>query len=143
VADEFAAVARTDGRTVEVVIRNGPPAVGDGQRVLQIARALVENALVHTPPGTRVLVRTGAATLEVEDNGPGIPVEHAPHVFERFYRIDGRLASGSGLGLAIAQELARAMDGTLELESGRGQTVFRLRLPVASDSKHVKSPSVV
>ena len=68
--------------------------------------------------------------LAVEDDGPGIPPEHAPHVFERFYRVDGRLASGSGLGLAIARELARAMDGTLDLESEPGRTVFTLRLPV-------------
>ena len=46
------------------------------------------------------------AILEVEDDGPGIPPEHAPHVFDRFYRGDGRSASGSGLGLAIARELA-------------------------------------
>jgi signal transduction histidine kinase len=68
----------------------------------------------------------------VEDDGPGIPPEQKPHVFERFYRIDGRLASGSGLGLAIARELARAMDGSLEVESQPGRTVFRLRLPVGT-----------
>ena len=135
VADEFAAVARADERPIEFAAGVGPPALGDEQRVLQIARALVENALVHTPPGTRVLLRTGDGALAVEDDGPGIPSGHAPHVFERFYRIDGRLASGSGLGLAIARELARAMGGTLELESEPGRTVFTLRLPVDSAAR--------
>jgi signal transduction histidine kinase len=135
VADEFAAVARADERPVEVVLGDGPAVLGDEQRVLQIARALVENAFVHTPPGTSVRVRTGGGALAVEDDGPGIPAEHAPHVFERFYRIDGRLTSGSGLGLAIARELARAMGGTLELESSPGRTVFTLRLPAAQEAR--------
>jgi signal transduction histidine kinase len=133
VVGEFAAVALAEGRPVGVVADgDSPAALGDERRVLQIARALVENALVHNPPGTSVRVRARSGTLAVEDDGPGIPAEHAPHVFERFYRIDGRLSSGSGLGLAIARELARAMGGDLELESAPGRTVFTLRLPLAS-----------
>ena len=101
--------------------------------MLQIGRALVENALRHTPPGTTVRIHTsrdnGRATLAVEDDGPGIPEDHASHVFERFYRADGALASGSGLGLAIARELAEVMDGDLDLDSRPGRTVFRVRLP--------------
>ena len=144
VVDEFAAVARADGRVVEAVAESdGPAALGDEQRVLQIVRALLENALVHTPSGTRVWVRTGPGTLEVEDDGPGIPPGHAPHVFDRFYRIDGRLSSGSGLGLAIARELARAMGGTLELESQPGRTIFRLRLPVATAVTRVPEHAAV
>lgn len=133
VAEEFAPVAQAGDRRLEVVTTDGPRVLGDEQRVLQIGRALVENALVHTPPGTHVCVRAGAGELAVEDGGPGISAEHAQHVFERFYRADGGRASGSGLGLAIARELARAMDGSLELESEPGRTVFRLRLPVERD----------
>ena len=70
--------------------------------------------------------RDGRAVLAVEDDGPGHPAEHAPHVFERFYRVDGRLASGSGLGLAIARELAEVMGGRVTLESRPGRTVFAL-----------------
>ncbi|HZT45971.1 MAG TPA: ATP-binding protein [Gaiellaceae bacterium] len=132
VVDEFAALARADARPVELVARDGVAVVGDEQRILQIGRVLLENALVHTPPGTRVWVRTGAGMLEVEDDGPGIPPEHVPHVFERFYRAEGRRAWGSGLGLAIAQELTRAMNGKLEVESQPGRTTFSLRLPVAA-----------
>ncbi len=135
VADEFVAVGRRTQHAVVVVVDEEAVALGDEQRVVQIIRNLVENALVHTPPGTEVLLRaersrTGVS-LSVEDDGPGIPPEQLGHVFERFYRGDGSQASGSGLGLAIALELARVMGGTLELESDEGRTVFRLTLPSA------------
>jgi len=134
VAEEFAPVARGGGRSLEVETNGGGLVLGDEQRVIQISRVLVENALVHTPPGTSVHVRTGDGALSVEDEGPGIPPEHAEHVFERFYRVNGQLASGSGLGLAIARELARAMGGSLELESAPGRTVFTLRLPAETEA---------
>src|SRR5581483_2217775 len=106
--------------------------LGDSDRVLQIARILVENALVHTPPRTRVRVGAvadgGRALLVVEDDGPGIPAESQSQVFERFYRLEGTLASGSGLGLAIARELAELMSGRIELESAPGRTRFSLVL---------------
>ncbi|HZO63066.1 MAG TPA: HAMP domain-containing sensor histidine kinase [Gaiellaceae bacterium] len=131
VADEFAARAVAGRRPLDADSSGSAWVSGDEQRVLQIARALVENALVHTPEGTQVRVRAANGTLEVEDDGPGIPPEHAEHVFGRFYRGDGPRASGSGLGLAIARELAIAMGGTIDLESRPGRTVFTLSLPVA------------
>ena len=131
-ADEFHAVARSSDHDLEVVTNGAAEALGDEERALQIGRILVENALVHTPPATAVRIRSdrrdGVAMLEVEDEGLGIPPEHTPHVFDRFYRIDGSMASGSGLGLAIARELAELMGGAIELESRPGRTVFRLRL---------------
>jgi signal transduction histidine kinase len=130
VVEEFAPAARAGDRPLALAVGDRPRAVGDEQRVLQIARVLVGNALAHTPAGTGVRVRAADGELAVEDDGPGIPAEHVEHVFERFYRADGQRASGSGLGLAIARELAHAMAGSLELESGPGRTVFRLRLPV-------------
>jgi signal transduction histidine kinase len=134
VVDEFAPLARGGQRSISLETVESPPALGDEQRIVQIGRILVENALLHTPPGTSVRVTTGDGVLRVEDDGPGIPAEHVPHVFERFYRVDGRLVSGSGLGLAIAHELARAMEGSLELESEPGRTVFTLRLAVERDA---------
>jgi len=135
VVDEFGPVARTNEHPLEVVGGDEGLALGDELRVLQIGRMLVENALVHTPPGTRVRVRAGSedgrAVLAVEDNGPGIAPEHAPQVFDRFYRVDGTQASGSGLGLAIARELVELMGGSLELESRPGRTVFTVALPAA------------
>jgi signal transduction histidine kinase len=101
--------------------------------VLRAGRALVENALVHTPPGTVVRLRVSQdgqyARLSVEDDGPGIPPEHLEHVFERFYRVDGARASGSGLGLAIARELTELMGGSVEAVSRPGETAFTVRLP--------------
>lgn len=118
----------------------------DEERVRQIGRILVENALVHTPPGTEVHVaarRDGATmTLRVEDNGPGIGPEHQQHVFERFYRAEGALAAGSGLGLAIAGELAGVMGGEIELESRPGRTVFTLRLPGAQVPAGRREPAL-
>ena len=136
-ADEFAAVARSTGHPLGASADGTPPpALGDEQRVLQIGRVLVENALRHTPPETAVRIRAeeagGRVALAVEDDGPGIAREHAEQVFQRFYRVEGALASGSGLGLAIARELAALMGGMLELESRPGRTVFRLLLPAAA-----------
>jgi signal transduction histidine kinase len=133
--DEFNAVARAGEHAIETSVEGSPEGVGDEQRTLQIGRILVENALVHTPPGTRVRLRAarenGRVELVVEDDGPGIPAEQQGHVFERFYRVDGETASGSGLGLAIAKELAELMGGTIELDSRPGATRFRLALPAA------------
>ena len=133
--DEFRAVAQASEHPLEVLGASAT-AVADEQRVLQIGRVLVENALLHTPPGTQVRVRTrshdGRALLSVEDDGGhGIPPEHSDHVFERFYRVNGEVTSGSGLGLAIARELAELMGGQIEFESRPGRTVFTLSLPAA------------
>ena len=147
VVDEFAALARTQRHWLEAVTAEEVVALGDEARVLQVARVLVDNALLHTPEGTSVRIRTrvrgGCAQLVVEDEGPGIAAEDAASVFERFYRVDGGMASGSGLGLAIARELAERMGGGLELESRPGRTVFTLSLPLAEaaarDTALVKS----
>jgi signal transduction histidine kinase len=140
VVDEFAALSVAGGRPLELDASEDVWVTGDEQRVVQIGRALVENALVHTPEGTRVGVRVRNGLFEVEDNGPGIAHEDVDQVFERFYRGEGPRASGSGLGLAIARELAVAMGGTLELESLPGRTVFRLRLPSAESRPQSVQP---
>jgi signal transduction histidine kinase len=133
---EFEAVARAKRHELETVLDGAADAVGDEQRTIQIGRILVENALLHTPPGTTVRIRAGRengrAVLEVEDEGPGIAATQQSQVFDRFYRVDGGVTTGSGLGLAIAKELAELMGGAIELESGPGSTVFRLALPAAA-----------
>jgi signal transduction histidine kinase len=114
-----------------------PNAIGDEQRVQQIGRALLDNAIRHNPDGTQVQVAVGSVDgvvrLEVSDDGGGIAPESARHLFERFYRGDDTTAAGSGLGLAIARELAERMGGRLELVDSGDETRFALSLPVEAD----------
>jgi signal transduction histidine kinase len=138
VADEFRALAEAEEHELRVDAALPVEALGDEVRVQQIVRALVENALRHTPPGTPVDLeverREANGVLEVRDAGPGIPADEQRHVFQRFYRAAGGRASGSGLGLAIAQELAVRMGGSIKLESRPGGTVFTLLLPLTGDA---------
>jgi signal transduction histidine kinase len=113
------------------VPNEGPSASCDRERVAQIVRILLDNALRHTPEGTDVTVSAirynGAAELTVADRGPGLPAGARGKVFERFFT--GDAARGAGLGLAIARELAERMDGRLVLTSDNGSTAFTLELP--------------
>ncbi len=133
--DEFRAVAEAGEYELRLAVERPVRAVGDEQRVLQIARILIENAIRHTPRGTSVVVEVrrweARGVLAVRDDGPGIPDEQQSQLFGRFYRGDGLKASGSGLGLAIAHELAARMSGTIRVESRPGATVFTLSLPLA------------
>jgi signal transduction histidine kinase len=129
-------VAAASGHALGVEVDDAVWCTADETRVSQIGRALIVNALMHTPSGTCVAVhaarRGERARLEVVDDGPGIPPAQREAVFERFYRVEGGKASGSGLGLAIARELARLMRGSVQLESKPGRTVFTLDLPGAA-----------
>ncbi|MGE0553773.1 MAG: ATP-binding protein [Gemmatimonadales bacterium] len=104
----------------------------DPDGVRQILRNLFENAIRHTSPDGEVRVRTaieaGGVRLSVSDTGSGIPSEHLPRIFERFYRVDAarsREQGGTGLGLAIVRHLMEAHDGKVRAESdlGRGTTI--------------------
>jgi two-component system OmpR family sensor kinase len=103
----------------------------DPVRVAQIVRILIDNALTHTPPGTRIVVTAGRDNgrlrLAVRDDGEGIDNQALPRIFEPFYTADD--AQGSGLGLAIASELAERMSGKLSVRSASGATVFTLEIP--------------
>jgi two-component system, OmpR family, sensor kinase len=139
--DEFDHVATSSGHVLETRANGDVWALADPERVAQIGRALLMNALVHTPEGTRVVVRAERrgerAELTVADDGPGIPAGQRGAVFERFYRVEGGKASGSGLGLAIAWELARLMNGTVRLESESGRTVVTLDVPGGEQAEPV------
>ncbi len=121
---EFRPLADSREHALELAANGAAEALGDEQRITQIGRILLENALLHTPPGTRVRVSTsiddGRAMLSVEDDGPGVTEEHRDQIFERFYRAGANRSSGSGLGLAIARELAVVMGGSIALEDGGG-----------------------
>jgi signal transduction histidine kinase len=103
----------------------------DPVRVAQIMRILIDNALTHTPPGTKIVVTAGRdngrVQLAVRDNGEGIDEQAQRRIFEPFYTADE--AQGSGLGLAIASELAEKMSGRLSVRSSDADTVFTLEIP--------------
>jgi signal transduction histidine kinase len=145
-AEEFGLLAERRGQKLTVEVEGEPVAYADELRVLQAGRALVDNALVHTPPGTHVTVRAwpeaGRALLSVADDGPGVAPESAPHVFDRFYRVEGDVASGSGLGLAIARELATLMGGDVKLESRPGETVVTVALGAEVSERKPEPTSV-
>jgi signal transduction histidine kinase len=137
--DEFRPVAELAGHDLRSEAEVPVYALADAQRVLRVGRALVENALRHTPAGTAVTITAGeaggGATLAVRDEGAGIAEADRDHLFQRFYRGGSAVhASGSGLGLAIARELAELMDGSIDVESNSRETVFILTLPAATEA---------
>jgi two-component system OmpR family sensor kinase len=108
----------------------------DAERVAQVVRNLLGNAIQHTPAGTTVAVDVAQdgddAVLRVDDDGPGVSADDLPHLFDRFYRGRGRgPRDGSGLGLPIVQGIAVAHGGTVDVQSTPGTgTHVRVRLPV-------------
>jgi signal transduction histidine kinase len=132
VAREFGPRADRRGSRLELRTPDQPAiARADPNRVRQIIRILLDNALTHTPEGTKVTVTTYSANrraeLTVSDEGTGIPQRVQGRVFERFYTADS--AGGSGLGLAIARELAQRMEGQIAITSSKRFTAFTLDLP--------------
>jgi two-component system, OmpR family, sensor kinase len=111
---------------------------GDAVRLNQVITNLLTNAIKFTPVGGTIAVKTYAegaeARIVVEDNGPGIPEEDLPHIFDRFYRADASrsLTAGSGLGLSIALAVVQGYKGTI-LASNRptGGARFEVRLPIS------------
>jgi signal transduction histidine kinase len=132
VTAEFLPALTRHGSHLELRLpREGVQAVCDPERVAQVLRILIDNALTHTPEGTDVVVSAsranGAVQLAVRDFGPGIRHTEVERIFEPFYTSDD--GQGSGLGLAIAHELAERMAGRLAVESQPGRTVFSFELP--------------
>ncbi len=132
VASEFEPRLHTHDSNLELRLPAGRlSAVCDPERVAQVMRILIDNALTHTPSGTDMVVsagrRDGRLRLGVGDLGPGIPRTMLSSIFEPFITSDD--ARGSGLGLAIAHELAERMDGDLVVDSRPGHTTFTLELP--------------
>jgi signal transduction histidine kinase len=120
--------------------RDLPLIEADPERLGQILRNLLSNAITHTPAGGEINVRAYATGSEVrvsvQDTGEGIPAQHLPYVFERFYRADSsraRATGGTGLGLAIVKQMVQAHGGWIEAESQLGQgACFTFTLPVVA-----------
>ncbi len=136
----FGSRAAANGVRLEVDAGTEPfPADVDAERLQQVVNALLDNALRHTPSGGAIAVKVARSgpivVVDVLDDGPGIPPESLPFVFERFYRADpsrDRASGGSGLGLSIAAAIVRLHDGALEARRRpEGGAWFQMRLPLA------------
>jgi two-component system, OmpR family, phosphate regulon sensor histidine kinase PhoR len=132
VAADFADAAGRKNQTIILQVpEGGTSAFGDKDRLRHAVDNIVDNAIKYTGEGSTITLRVslsdGKVRFEIEDNGPGIPQEHLPRIFERFYRIDknrSRELGGTGLGLAIAKHIIDAHGSKIEVSSeiGRGTT---------------------
>lgn len=148
----LAPLATPKGVRVECEIAPHLPLIwADPARIAQIVINLVENAIKFTPAGGRIRVSVrengGQLIVEVDDTGEGIPPDHLPKIFERFYQVDRtmrRQHGGTGLGLAVVKSLAELHGGTVWAESQVGQgTVFWVRLPLRDAPVAQESPAVL
>jgi heavy metal sensor kinase len=139
-AEHMGAVAEAKGVTLTCDGLAPATVRGDEDQIRRLLFNLLDNAIKFTPTGGAVVVRLrrrdGVARTEIADTGVGIPAEHLPHVFERFYRVDparGREAEGVGLGLSICRSIAEAHGGAIRVESavGRGTSAI-LSLPACT-----------
>jgi signal transduction histidine kinase len=138
VLDEALAEIHFDNTRYPVVRETANATVsGDSDRLRDLFRNLIENAIKYSPDGSTIAIRAreepDATIVEVSDSGIGISADDLPYVFERFYRVDSEAveaAGGSGLGLYIARAIVRAHGGTILAgsEPGRG-TTFTISLP--------------
>jgi signal transduction histidine kinase len=125
-------------RGIEIRLDGGEATVqGDVSALSRIFMNLVENAVKYNREGGKIRLsierRNGAARVQVADTGPGIPAEHLPKLFRRFYRADparSRESGGAGLGLALVKSYVEALSGTIEVRSSSQEgTTFTLEFP--------------
>jgi signal transduction histidine kinase len=138
VLEQMEPMAKDKG--VQLILEPGPRAVlkADEDLLLQLMLNLLDNAIKYTPQDGRVVTGWGVKDHQVEvwvqDTGIGIPQEHLPFLFDRFYRVDkarSRSEGGTGLGLAISHWIAKAHGGSISVESKPGQgSKFTVLLPV-------------
>lgn len=144
VIEDFQARTAGEGHVLEIEGDAAVPAVfADPLKLGQVYENLVANALKYTPRGTRVslgarMVSADMVELVVRDNGPGIPADDLPHIFERFYRVDkgrSREKGGTGLGLSIVKHIVQLHGGRVWAESRQGEgTAFLFTLPIQATS---------
>jgi two-component system sensor histidine kinase ResE len=126
---------------------NLPPVCADADRLEQILLNLLDNAARHAPESGSILVRgrvcsDSCVELSIEDNGPGIPDEELPYIWERFYKVDKarrqNRTGGTGLGLVIVKRLVELHGGDVRAENTpRAGAKFTVTLPTASDATSV------
>jgi signal transduction histidine kinase len=134
VSNAYRAVAEEQGKTFETDLMPNTYVFGDAELLLQMFANLTENALRHTPAGTKISLKlanssTGALVV-VSDSGPGIPKSERERVFEHFYRLDiARATPGSGLGLALVSAIAKLHDLNIELADNSPGLMVNIRFP--------------
>jgi signal transduction histidine kinase len=130
--DNLSTLAAQRRVRINVEVRVQAKVRGDADRLIQILDNLLDNAIRHAPAESAVTVIVQQVGREVQcavsDQGPGIPAQHLPFIFERFYRVDtsrNRHTGGSGLGLAIVRSLVLAQGGRVTAENleNRGTTI--------------------
>jgi heavy metal sensor kinase len=134
VADSLRPLADAKGLALECDLPPSLPFRGDTDALIRLFVNLLDNAIKYTETGTvRLTARASNELLyvEVSDTGIGIPLEHQPHIFERFYRVESaRSSSGAGLGLAIARQIAHAHSGEIYVENApNAGTTFTVEIP--------------
>jgi signal transduction histidine kinase len=148
VLDEFQAQAQSKEVALSFEGEEGETAWCDEQRLVQVIRALVDNAIKYSPSGSSVRLSSRLvdkeAVVVVADDGPGISAKELPHVFERFHR--GReergTTTGAGLGLSIARELTEMMSGSITAESPpEGGARFTVHLPRTAGERRRRASS--
>jgi two-component system phosphate regulon sensor histidine kinase PhoR len=143
----FRELARAHG--IDLQVEDSAPDLvsADREAIHQVFSNLIDNALKYAASGRRLVLGArraqGGVEFYVRDFGPGIPFEHLPRLFERFYRVDkarSRESGGTGLGLAIAKHIVLAHDGAIRAESELNHgSVFLFTLPLATDSSPAAS----
>ena len=131
--------SRSADRPVDVHL-DAPPVIVDPVLLDEAFTNIVENAVKHTPPGTRIRISAqphgnGSIRLTIEDSGPGVPPDALPNLFDKFFRVPGRgrgSRSGTGIGLAVVRGLIETMGGQVSARpSDLGGLAIDLDLPVA------------
>ena len=142
-ADQMSLLAEDKHITVVCDCAERVMVEGDQARLKQVVVNLLDNAIKYTPNGGRVRLKTAReaqnAVMDVVDDGVGIPAEALPHVFKRFFRVDGSRSrepgvGGAGLGLSIVKSICDAHGARVEVSSTPGQgSCFRVRQPLATE----------
>jgi len=133
----FTVQAEAKGVVLQMYLEPTPAVIGEFDRLEQVFSNLLDNAIKNSPLKGEVMINARGVTpdfveVRISDNGPGIPPEQLPYVFERFYQAGG-MRSGAGLGLAIAREIVLAHNGNIEASSHPGEGAeFIVRLPAVS-----------
>jgi heavy metal sensor kinase len=134
VGDQVGILADEKQQQVMITLSTLPRIKGNPDNLIRLFMNLLENAVKYTPSRGQIRLSAdhepSAVVVRIADNGPGIPAEKLPHLFERFYRANEHAVPGAGLGLAIAASIAREHGGSIQVESECGSgSVFTVRLP--------------